>query len=434
MTTRFRSRNSVVTTGKGVVLDQFIKPGLGCSGSPSWTPYYTDDSTRLYGHVEYMYDTPDNPPRRKLGTSGYRFNSMSRVVLDVPLGSGTGWMTRQKNQFCTGSGPYYAQYRRTERGLPLSMSASGLSIVDYNASQGFVDLTSYGIPWDKIGRLQGLVATSVMSKRGRGSDSNLWESAAEVNKTMAMVHDYMAKAKSIAKAAFSKKAALNLTNEAAGLYLMTRYGFAPTLNDIFHTLLALKETLGNRVERKRAEEYDEWSTITGGTLNDADTFLFTTTMFRNEKLTVRAVSVDEYVLSLLDSLGLGYKNLMTVPWELTKLSFVLDWFLNIGDFIGAIVPEPSLHHIGSCTSVLYESEWTWSAQPTGLTPGAASQVDVVSAPSAVSQTRKLTIKRRDTGLPAPSIRLKTDFKFDSILRAADATSLMVQQLLSSRSR
>lgn len=428
---RFRDSTTKISSGAAAYLERYQKPSLGCTGSPSWEVQAQHSGTGLvYGRYEHMLDTPDNAPKRKLGTAGYTFNSMTSASVECQLGTGTNWQVADNFLTCVGASPYTIAYRRREAGIPMALTRSGLSIVGIGGLQAnVIDLTSYGLPYATIDRMRSLVATSVLSKRGRGSDSNLYETLAEVDKSLAVVADLFTTVKKIYYSAFSRQRgrfSAVLTDSAAGTYLLNRYGFQPTVKDIFNTLLALREELGRRVERTRAQETETLLETTNGSFTDFATFDFNTTLTTETKIVVRAVSVDEYVMTLFDALGLGSKQLITAPWELTKFSFVLDWFLNIGDFIGALAPNLSLHHIGGCISVSVEKDWKWVATYKGLNPAKTSTTNIVFAPSNVSQGRTLKYYNRDPAIPSPSIVMKQDFKFSNATRALDALSLVLQ--------
>jgi len=435
---RIRYKDQTYSVSPGATIEIYRKPNGDCNATPVWEtspPAVRFPSNMVFGKYSHMIDHSDNPPKRKLEPKrGYTFNGMTSAVVECHPGGDTEWGTEPIADYCSGPQTYRWQYRRRVfGGDPWSNQMAGLSIVGIGGIHpNILDLTSYGLPEAEISRMRGLVATSVRSKRGRGSDTNLWEAAAEVNKTLGMLSAYMQSARKIAKAAFSRRAARDLTNETAGTYLMTRYGFQPLVKDIFTTLLALEEDLGRRLERTRAQEVSKLSSQSATQITDWNAFNYTKTMTTETDIVVRAVSVDEYVLSMMQKFGLGTKNLLSVPYELVSYSFVLDWFVNVGDFIGAVVPEPGLTHIGGCTSVRVEKTWVCHIDPIGLMPEKVADTNVTRFPSPTSCGRTLKYYDRDSALPVPSIRMKSDFKFDNFLRAADATSLLIQKLSSFR--
>lgn len=56
------------------------------------------------------------------------------------------------------------------------------------------------------------------------------------------------------------------------------------------------------------------------------------------------------LMFMLRSLGMHPSNIPAGMWELTTKSFVLDWFLLVGDWLRAITPDPSLKMLGACVS------------------------------------------------------------------------------------
>lgn len=54
--------------------------------------------------------------------------------------------------------------------------------------------------------------------------------------------------------------------------------------------------------------------------------------------------------ALAHQYGMAVQDLPGLMWELTPLSFVADWFYNIGDWLRAITPNPSVTHLGGFCS------------------------------------------------------------------------------------
>lgn len=48
--------------------------------------------------------------------------------------------------------------------------------------------------------------------------------------------------------------------------------------------------------------------------------------------------------------GLGIQDIPAVAWELTTLSFVVDWFVQVGPWLRAMTPNPSVQILGNSTS------------------------------------------------------------------------------------
>lgn len=56
------------------------------------------------------------------------------------------------------------------------------------------------------------------------------------------------------------------------------------------------------------------------------------------------------MLYKLRLLGLHTTQLPSAAWELVTLSFVVDWFLAVGDWLKAITPDWNAKHLGNCTT------------------------------------------------------------------------------------
>lgn len=57
------------------------------------------------------------------------------------------------------------------------------------------------------------------------------------------------------------------------------------------------------------------------------------------------------------SLGMGLENIPGSAWELLTLSFVIDWFIDVGTWLNATVPKPSIEVKGSCLTVKTTNEY-----------------------------------------------------------------------------
>lgn len=60
--------------------------------------------------------------------------------------------------------------------------------------------------------------------------------------------------------------------------------------------------------------------------------------------------------NLQSSLGLDLSGVLGAAWERIPYSFVLDWFINFGDWLKAIMPVSGVTHLGMSTSTQHVSE------------------------------------------------------------------------------
>jgi len=398
-----------------------------CTDAASWGTQTTySGSSYPIGLYRTMTDIADNAPKRNRGVEGYRFNAMNSYSVEIENGTGSSFDYEAKAPICTGGQLYRNRYRRIEGNLTLGRQMSGFSFDKDPLSNGLYD-TIVPISSSKMNRMINLATTSVWNKRGRGgSESNLYESLAEVDKTLGMLTGYLNSARKIAEAA-KRSNPREFLREASAVYLMTRYGFAPTVNDIFNTLEALQANVGVVLESSRAQEVMEDSTSFATSQQyELRPLQFTGLMTQQTVVKVRVLSVDQYNRTILDALGLSFKNLATLPWELLKMSFVYDWFANVGDLIGALTPAFGLKQIGSCIVITTEQTNTYNLLGTNLLDSTNYTLYNGANPCSCKQTKKKY--SRSIGLGAPMLAIRLDFKLDHLLRAADAATLLLQRM------
>jgi len=167
-----------------------------------------------------------------------------------------------------------------------------------------------------------------------------------------------------------KDEAVLISKDLSNQHLTIIFGIMPFISDIQSVLKALRDydPLPQRyTSRGSASDYDSksqsWSTVSD---------------FTNERRTItnaaelqRTVSVRAYVLyeasvSIQDALGLSPKDIPRSVWEATQLSFVVDWFANVKEFISAITPVAGVTYVASGYTVTvvdacnasYEDKWS----------------------------------------------------------------------------
>lgn len=163
-------------------------------------------------------------------------------------------------------------------------------------------------------------------------------------------------------------------------WLSYRYGITPLIFTAQDLLEALGET--RMVDRKTSRgsatntHVDEDSYSTGVTPTSTAYRLNTITTSR--EVTVRAGVIYEQFYD--NRFGLSWNDVPRAGWELLPYSFVVDWFLNLGDVIGALTPRAGVRVLGKWTSTsevvntVVVQDWTGSytvcpRDAVGLTPG-----------------------------------------------------------------
>jgi len=279
---------------------------------------------------------------------------------------------------------------------------------------------------DDSRRMRAAVATSVRNKRGR-TDANLWESIAEIDKTVTLLNPKLERAQvwmeRFAKAVQRQRTVRHSIDAAARAWLAMRYGIVPLINDISHVVDVLPkvaEKAGRQIRTSRAKESFERKSSHDSTYDLG----VTRSIIRAEtwsSLTVRGCALDEVDLSIANLVGFDSKGLMTLPWELLSMSFVADWFANIGDYIGAIIPAIGWDFKGGSLTEIKADLTRFSIVSSTLTPSGAALYTMPTSSTGALNVQELT-KRREW-LPEAELTFRNDFGFDRFKRSADALSL-----------
>lgn len=267
-------------------------------------------------------------------------------------------------------------------------------------------------------------ATSVRNQRGRHQDGNLWESLAESDKALGTLTG-------IFKSTYQTIRSRNLkgfTKNVTGGYLGWRYGIKPMLSDVDLVMKGLSKKAGERARitsRAKVTLNDYRSRVIPLTYDFAKSEIIEQIFDTAE---IRAMSLDETILSEANNIGLTTKGLLTTPWELVRLSFVADWFANMGDFIGSMVPAFGWTQLGSCVVVKRTQRLEISS---GSTVNNGT-VWTVNRPLSGGYTYSLETLKRSAGLPQPEVVVRSDFRFSNLTRCLDAFSLLAQQVINRR--
>ena len=247
---------------------------------------------------------------------------------------------------------------------------------------------------------------------------------AELKETLDMLrHPFDAFTKSLAKKTKSGKALL-----APSLWLQYRYGWRPLLSDIeaiMKEFASEATTLSDRILSARANRTASFDNVTlsgaayGGYLS-----------FEVEKRTRTAIKSGSIIYyrvkqdrSFMEKMGMSLSDLPSIAWELVPYSFVVDWFLGIGDWIKNLNPTPTLDILGGCTS--QKTTITMEYEPRSFACPAPSAKLVSATPSTYSWKSNTLIRRLGTAPPSlPVVKpALTDFN-----RVTDALSLCVQRI------
>ncbi|DAD51067.1 TPA_asm: maturation protein [ssRNA phage SRR7976299_14] len=360
---RYRERGS---TSIGNAGNQVI---TSCDGT-DLTPDYTNMLAHRSGEIEGCYDIV-TPGFRSLSAGGKVIVNPYWHVKQNFTGGGTGpivqfagcaglpGLTRKTVEYPSSRRHFLPDFRYGEvrNALDNTLIPAPLTIVDLN-------------------RLQTLAQTSCMSNVDVGPSQAL-VAAAEANRTLQMVtrplgqlDDYVAKQHAHVSKQYTKFLALTpkqkqklirdarrpggLRDALSGQYLGWYYGMKPFAKDIENALQAyLREGFTPERETARGKASDTGTNI----ITDPPLTSGGTTKQRLKRTRVEEVDVRAGCLysptsnSYSKEFGVRLSDVPSSLWEMTTLSFLVDYYLNIGNVIKALEPRIGITYLGNWLTV-----------------------------------------------------------------------------------
>lgn len=388
-----------------------------CNYSPAWRTSYTGSLVNYkIGKYSSMTDVT-TPHFAKESRKGNIFmNPMTQVQRIAGPGGGVWPKVKMTTQGCTAPNQYYFEQRWSSGAGGMAKNLSGYQILEN--LDGSVNPLDGFIPNSVLSSCITEASTSALNARGRG-DTNLYESLAELHKASKLLNDILGNA---LKAISAKKRLLQRAQDTGSAYLAYRYGLKPIMKDVESVVKGMSKAVGRvRQTSRGSSSYSDVKTTSGSWSGTPCVVTHNTKV--TEVLTVRAMSLDEYTATFQSNIGFTDKGLITLPWELLPYSFVADWFLNIGDVVGAMVPVLGATQLGSC--YVAERSVTSELTITGTTPNSGWSVTQSASGSDFCSSLH---RFRVPGALLPGLAIRSDFRFDNLYRAADAIALIVQKL------
>lgn len=230
------------------------------------------------------------------------------------------------------------------------------------------------------------------------------------------------------KRAKDRAAAKLLSN----LWLQYQYGFRPILMDIEAIVAELQNQTFNPRRTARATKTHNVSSVTPMTpwLRGA---IETDISYRTQSsYVVRAGILYEARVSPVKQFGLHWTSLPAAAWELTPWSFVVDWFLNVGDFLQA--------YVNSTVGVNVLAAWTSDDEQHTVTRTSGAARLVVAGWSTVkspygSETASYRNRTRIPSVESPSLTFESPLQ--AIMkgnRGLNAYTLFLQQFIKPQKR
>jgi len=422
---RSRTRGSLSLLGTAA---QQAYP-LSCANRISYYPYQGVYTSNVYvGDKTVTVDevTPDFWKRKKRGEIilnpyvSYRITNTS---------SGNTNVTHESTANACASPNIHSWY--TDTGVIFAFI--------YPSNVGnFINSPVIGAP--EIDGLRNEVYTECLAKRGSGK-ANLSESLAELDQSYEMLREPLVNVIKFVKdfrvhgkrkkgykkvAAQSKDVIVFLSSE----WLRFRYGISPLVSDVKAVMKALKNDIDRKKPKlitSRANGNLTRNLSTTGTF-DWIPFRVSYGVSRGHQVSCRATHYDKYTPTLFNELGLTFHNVVGLAWELTRYSFVVDWFANVGDLIYANIPRvnvESKHGVLTTREII--STYYYPTGYTNIQPLTWTLSGSIADTYLMVYDQKSRVVKDENDF---ALVIKSDFRFDHFNRVADASALLSQWLRS----
>jgi len=229
---------------------------------------------------------------------------------------------------------------------------------------------------------------------------------------------------------------VDMRRELSQRWLEYRYGWKPLMFDIENATKAYSNLVSSKPTRRQVSRAsEEFEYEYSGTDASNRTGLTSCSIGYRHRYTAKVSAGVIWELTdetpaqdYLHRLGLYWRDIPSVAWELVPYSFVVDWFVNVGDWLNAALPNPNVAVLGNwvttqnvevSTNVITRATISVAANPpypaTVLTSGGQGSIYLER-----SLNRQANVQR--SLLPAFTTR---DL---GLLRSIDGVLLLCQQL------
>jgi hypothetical protein len=185
-------------------------------------------------------------------------------------------------------------------------------------------------------------------------------------------------------------------------WLSYRYGVRPLVGDVQDAINAIKATVENHTpvrKTARGSANDSQSKRTDGEPSmSGPNPSYGWSQVSTQDVSVRSMVLYEYHRSP-NTFGVSISDVPIAAWNAVRLSFVIDWFVNVGTWIEAITPIGGIKVLGSSTSVKTSesSERTcWWAYG-GYSPD-SKHPRIIGADGRVRESLHTTTVERNSGI------------------------------------
>lgn len=247
-------------------------------------------------------------------------------------------------------------------------------------------------------------------------------SGLEYRQTVAMFQQIGQKARTLSKMIRSGRVSSQFFENG---WLEYRYGWGPLVSDL-KGFVELLNNLAKRHPRHTVRGYSSASDYWEETYNyDYGGMHAVGKAKINEKIDVRAGVLYEDHMTDQDfinsRLGFSVYHAPETAWELIPFSFVVDWFLNVGDWLQAIRPKPGVKILGSWVTYFQVTTVEYSIPSFYNDASSTQKITSMNGGGAKIMTNKVRMSAGVPLLPASGSGL-------NLLRGIDGAMLALQQL------
>ena len=217
---------------------------------------------------------------------------------------------------------------------------------------------------------------------------------------------------------------------AANAWLTARYGIMPTMSDIDSLRkLALDQVSGSTPFRRRGSsiripvsecEFSYTGSLVGNQYVGGSYRI-------TENQTVYASAYYSGALTVGAQLGLDASSIPKLGWNLIPYSFCVDWIVDVGSWITAMVPRPGVTHLGNTISTT--SEWQYIDHVKSCCVVSTLNNNYPTSPCSSTYLVRKTAYKRWVNEPLPALPVFNP-SLSSWKRKLDALTLSYQRIRS----
>jgi hypothetical protein len=230
------------------------------------------------------------------------------------------------------------------------------------------------------------------------------------------------------------KKGLTVLDAATSAWLEYRLGWKPLLYDIQNMMNAYLERCDDNYENVREVSRSSEQVTWEG--NSTSTVVPTgLTTCRVNGVFSRVVDVSSGVLyelrddSFFDAqrrrLGMRLSDLPATAWELVPLSFVVDRFVNVGEWLNAVTPKPGVTLLGSWTKTKTFIKNTSVIADASIYVGTSPATTYRAAGGSYTEEIQTTVRTANPSLPLSPVLVERPLTFQQYV---DHAALIVARL------